>query len=444
MSWSTGNPGDGILFFMNRRLPSLVLILLAFALLGLAVMIGAHPRQPDKDGATPALGDDAPAGVRFVTVALGGFRGILADCLWLRASELQDEGRFFEVAQLADWITRLQPRYSEVWAYHAWNMAYNITSVVADPADRWHWVSNGLKMLKDKGIPSNPREPKLYWELGWMYYDKVGGRWDEATMFYRLGLAREISEAMGATGDEAGRFLVALGLDPVRMNAIDQEYGPLEWRLPESHALYWGYSGLPYQQSGMRWCERLVWMGMLATLENGTLAYAPALHVYVQGPRLDVAGKGVRLCRELAGSAEPLVRLVMVRFLHEATLYFHAFGQAREADEALAVLRRLPDYQGGDGLVSDYLGREILARVRNQDTPGRRELVVRNLARSDLWRRLAVMPYAAGYERLARLHHDAWLQVDKAASAWDVLEGEARDRSQREMPEAPRTPPRNP
>lgn len=444
MSWFTGNPGDGILVFMNRRFPSLVLILLALALLGLAVMIGAHARSQDTSGTLPSLGDDAPAGVRFVTVALGGFRGILADGLWLRASELQDEGRFFEVAQLADWITRLQPRYSEVWAYHAWNMAYNITSVVADPADRWHWVSNGLKMLRDKGIPSNPRESKLYWELGWMYYDKVGGRWDEATMFYRLGLAREVSEAMGAAGDEAGRRLVALGLDRARMNAVDQEYGPLEWRLPESHALYWGYSGLPYQQSDMRWCERLVWMGMMATLENGTLAYAPALRVYVQGPRLDVAGKGVRLCHERAGTAEPLVRLVMVRFLHEAILYFHAFGQAREAEESLSVLKRMPDYQGGDVPVHDYLGRDVLGRVRNQDDAGRRELVVRYLTRSDQWRRLAVMPYAAGYERLARLFHDAWLQVDKGAAAWDVLQGEAGARSLREMPESPRNPPQNP
>ena len=42
---------------------------------------------------------EAPPGVTFVTVALGGFRGLLADILWVRAASLQDEGRFIELAQ---------------------------------------------------------------------------------------------------------------------------------------------------------------------------------------------------------------------------------------------------------------------------------------------------------------------------------------------------------
>jgi hypothetical protein len=429
---------------MNRRLSSFILIILALALLGLAVRIGAHARVQGDDESAPALGADAPAGVRFVTVALGGFRGILADCLWLRATELQDEGRFFEVAQLADWITRLQPRYPEVWAYHAWNMAYNITAVIADPADRWHWVRNGVRLLRDEGIPSNPRDPKLYWELGWLFFDKVGGRWDEATLFYRLGWARELSEAMGGVGDDAARRLASIGLDSARMKAIDQEYGPLEWRLPESHALYWGYSGLPYQHTDSRWCERLVWMGMTATVESGALAFSPAQRIYVQGPRLDVAAKGVRLCYERAATAEPLVRLVMVKFLNEATLHFYAFGSSPEAEAALSVLKRLPDYQEGDMAVKDYVHREILARVKGQDAAGRRELVVRHLTRSDLWRRLTVAPYAAGYERLGHLFHDAWVQEDKTAPAWEALAGEAGARSLRDMPEVPKTQPQSP
>ena len=51
-----------------------------------------------------------PPAVAFTTVALGGFRGILADILWMRAGSLQDDGRYFELVQLSDWITKLQPR----------------------------------------------------------------------------------------------------------------------------------------------------------------------------------------------------------------------------------------------------------------------------------------------------------------------------------------------
>ena len=62
----------------------------------------------------PELATASP-GVRFISVALGGFRGLLADALWVRAAGLQDEGRFYELVQLADWITELEPRHPEVW-----------------------------------------------------------------------------------------------------------------------------------------------------------------------------------------------------------------------------------------------------------------------------------------------------------------------------------------
>ena len=52
--------------------------------------------------------------VDFVAVSLGGFRGILVDGLWLRASYLQDSGRYMELVQLADWISRLEPEAADV------------------------------------------------------------------------------------------------------------------------------------------------------------------------------------------------------------------------------------------------------------------------------------------------------------------------------------------
>ena len=90
-----------------------------------------------------------PPAVAFTTVALGGFRGILADVLWMRAGSLQDEGRYFELVQLSDWIAKLQPRSPAIWAYHAWNMAYNVSALMADPAERWRWVHNGIGLPRD-------------------------------------------------------------------------------------------------------------------------------------------------------------------------------------------------------------------------------------------------------------------------------------------------------
>ncbi len=47
--------------------------------------------------------------------------------LWMRAIHLQEEARVLELVQLSDWITALEPQFTTVWAFHAWNMAYNVS-----------------------------------------------------------------------------------------------------------------------------------------------------------------------------------------------------------------------------------------------------------------------------------------------------------------------------
>ena len=37
-------------------------------------------------------------------------------------------------------------------------------------------------------------------------------------------------------------------MDPVFMKEVDERYGPLEWRLPEAHAIYWAALGLEKAQ----------------------------------------------------------------------------------------------------------------------------------------------------------------------------------------------------
>ena len=80
--------------------------------------------------------DNAPPVLAFTTVALGGFRGLIANALWIRANDLQDADKFFEMAQLADWITKLEPHFVMVWVNQAWNMAYNISVKFKDFDDR--------------------------------------------------------------------------------------------------------------------------------------------------------------------------------------------------------------------------------------------------------------------------------------------------------------------
>jgi hypothetical protein len=144
---------------------------------------------------------NAPPIVVFTTVALGSFRGLLADVLWLRAASLQEEGNYFEMVQLASWITKLQPRFSGATAYLAWNMAYNISVTCSLPEDRWRWIQEGIKLIRDEALVYNPADPMLYKELGWIFQHKLGNIMDDYNLYYKNRLALEMEQVFGSKPD---------------------------------------------------------------------------------------------------------------------------------------------------------------------------------------------------------------------------------------------------
>ena len=203
--------------------------------------------------------ENAPPALAFTTIALGGFRGLIANVLWMRASDLQQDEKFFEMVQLADWITKLQPHFVTVWVHQAWNMAYNISVKFPESKDRWLWVSRGIELLRDEGMKFNPDEPLIYRELAWFYQHKMGANLDQSHLYYKQMLQRETAKVLGSTRqswmellnpqtDDAKRrakiLREKLKLDPERIKKVDDLYGPLEWRLPEAHAIYWASFGL--------------------------------------------------------------------------------------------------------------------------------------------------------------------------------------------------------
>lgn len=202
--------------------------------------------------------ENMPPMVAFTTVALGGFRGILADVLWMRAGSLQEEGRYFELVQLSDWIAKLQPRVPTIWVYHAWNMAYNLSALMVDPEEKWRWVHNGISLLRDEGMVSNPGSARLHQELAWFFLHKLGTDSDSAASYYRQQWAAEV---------EAG----AVPLDPALVRKIETEIAPLDWTTPQAHAIYWGMGGLPFSQTSAEdlALSRLIYQSLLQLVNSG-------------------------------------------------------------------------------------------------------------------------------------------------------------------------------
>lgn len=145
---------------------------------------------------TDRAGENDPPEVAL-GVAMGAFRGLFVNYLWLRATRLKDEGKYHEAVQLSEAITRLQPRFPRVWAFHAWNMAYNISVATETREERWEWVQQGIELLRDEAIPKNPNELLLYKELAWIFVHKVQGFQDDANRYYKRMLANEWQVVLG-------------------------------------------------------------------------------------------------------------------------------------------------------------------------------------------------------------------------------------------------------
>ncbi len=115
---------------------------------------------------------------------LGGFRGIVADILWLRAEEQKKDHDWDRLKATVELITKLQPHFLSIWTFQGWNLAYNVSVEWDAPEDKYTWIKEGIKFLEE-GVAKNRRSPDLVWDTAWTYYHKVGFS-DESIILRRL------------------------------------------------------------------------------------------------------------------------------------------------------------------------------------------------------------------------------------------------------------------
>ena len=179
----------------------------------------------------------APEFSSGVLAAMGGVRAIAAEVVWFRADRLQEEGRYVELAQLAETLAFLEPHTPEVWSYAAWNLAYNVSVMMPTAEDRWRWVLAAIRLLRDSGLRLNPASPELCRELAWMFELKIGTDLDAAAGHYRAEWKRIVEDVRRRQAwDE-------LGMDPVVMARIERATGFDDWTDPQLSAIYWAFVG---------------------------------------------------------------------------------------------------------------------------------------------------------------------------------------------------------
>ncbi len=95
--------------------------------------------------------EGAPPVVALGT-AIGALRGVIVDYLWIKVHLMKQKGLYYEVMADADLITKLQPRFSAVWAFHGHNMAYNISVAHNTEEERWEWVKQGIDLIRNRQL----------------------------------------------------------------------------------------------------------------------------------------------------------------------------------------------------------------------------------------------------------------------------------------------------
>ncbi len=376
------------------------------------------------------VSEGAPPLVSFTTVALGSFRGLIADMLWLRASTLQDQGKYFEMVQLASWITKLQPRFTGATAYLAWNMAYNISVTFSSPVDRYRWVMRGIELIRDEALNYNPSDPVLYKELGWIYQHKLGNVLDDAQRYYKYEIAKTMMKPFGGadadwpalaaapkdekafkkafpetdqlwTAIKAGgftglsdlsakfrelgylpesvekaikdkaafkaldsylraRWLVeSFKLYPQTVLDINAKFGALDWRMPETYAIYWGWLGLEHSPNHESIdCDRMISQSLMASFLAGRMLMPGGETSTLSGDFITVPNlKVVDSIKEtfIADMAKhkgiSTFRSAFENWLKDAIVTLYAYGQYSKSKELYDYLGK--EY-GGDQYAKDF------------------------------------------------------------------------------------------
>ena len=184
---------------MRNRLIQLACVVLAIVSVTFAEMLLPKILRISDENSlryTDVSIDGAPPIVALGT-AIGALRGIIVDYLWIKTNLQKEKGLFYEAMEDASLITKLQPRFGEVWSFQGHNMAYNISVMTDTPGERWEWVRAGIDLVRDEGLRYNPNDLVLHKELAFWLSHKVDGVSDDAHLYYKREFAREWQFLLG-------------------------------------------------------------------------------------------------------------------------------------------------------------------------------------------------------------------------------------------------------
>ncbi len=171
----------------------------------------------------------------LVMGALSGFRSVIADLLWIQIIPVWEKQQWPRVEQLIALASTLQPRSILFWEmgahYLAWDASLDHRRDWREPHEArrlWaeqQWIQAGIRHL-ERGLSFHPHHPKLWIQLGWVYFQRKGDYRRAAENFQKAAqepncphyVERLAGYSLEKTGDMAAAYLYWKSLldQPVR------------------------------------------------------------------------------------------------------------------------------------------------------------------------------------------------------------------------------------
>jgi hypothetical protein len=218
-----------------------------------------------------ALGDIDPASETMKLATLG-LRGVAVNLLWEKSNTYKMKKDWAHLAATLEQIIHLEPHFTKVWTFQAWNLSYNVSMEFDDYRERYRWVIKGIEFLKN-GIRYNRKDALLYKDMGWFISQKIG-RADEWVQFRRLFKAdddfhREDDFFAARPPESRDNWLVGKDWYKLAEGFVEEEH-PERAIKKTTPVVFWAY----WPMCQMNYCETLAKDGVFD--EKAQLAWMRA------------------------------------------------------------------------------------------------------------------------------------------------------------------------
>src|SRR6266568_5141164 len=218
---------------------------------------------------------------------------------------------------------------------------------------------------------------------------KMGQNLDDAHPYYKAVWLREMTAVLGGgrpnfeelihpQTDEARKRAQLLRekykMDPQAMKAADETYGPLDWRLPEAHAIYWAAVGLEKsKKKDLSMLRRVIYQSLQMAVMRGRVLAVRADGRIRFGPNLALVAKANDAYEKMiAEETEPNQRYAIGQarrnFLREVVYFFYAYGRDAEAKRWFNKLKQAyPDAIPANQSLEEYGLSKVSEVVEGRD-----------------------------------------------------------------------------